>query len=119
MPDNLLHVGERPPKAQAPPDAKKPRLTVKAESTAQRSDGSVHEAQARTALQRRDPSPESPVSPVYIANGHGMPNQSEYAKNRPRRQVSHPKDAKAETFSCRIPFIPVCSTISILLKQVL
>ena len=102
MLNTSLRVGERPPQAQAPPEAKKPRLAVRTESAAQRSDGSAYEA--RGAPQRRDPSPESPVSPVYIANGHGMPSQSEYAKNRPRRQVSHSKDAKAEKFNHPNPF---------------
>ena len=68
-----------------PPEAKKPRLTIKAEGAATQSNGgSAHQAQAPP---RRVPSPDSAGDAIYIANGHGVANQSEYAKNRPKRQV--------------------------------
>lgn len=116
MLNTSLRVGERPPQAQAPPEAKKPRLAVRTESAAQRSDGSAYEA--RGAPQRRDPSPESPVSPVYIANGHGMPSQSEYAKNRPRRQVRRLEGTKADQ-SDSASLFPEGSTCWKVLKQAL
>ena len=55
-------------------------------SGAAQSNGGAHQAPV-PAAPRRAASPESPSSHIYIANGHGMANQSEYAKNRPKRQA--------------------------------
>lgn len=93
-------AGERPPQTVIPPEAKKPRLTVKAESAATQSNGgSAHQAREPP---RRAPSPDSAGDATYIANGHGMANQSEYAKNRPKRQVRLGACCQAGPHSCCI-----------------
>lgn len=82
-------AGERPSQNISPPEAKKPRLTAKVDNGsgngAPQSNGSADQRQA-PAAPRRPASPDSPGD-IYIPNGHGMANQSEYARNRPKRQV--------------------------------
>lgn len=52
---------------------------------APQSNGSADQRQA-AAAPCRPASPDSPED-IYIPNGHGMANQSEYARNRPKRQA--------------------------------